>query len=58
MSPKAGRPKAEKPKGKKLEVRIDEETGEILEALAQHYGITVSAVVRMAIEKLYAEIKE
>lgn len=58
MSPKAGRPKAEKPKDRELKVRIDEETSEILEALAQHYGVTVSAVVRTAIERLYAETKE
>jgi predicted DNA-binding protein len=53
-----GRPKAENPKDKELRVRIDKETEQTLKELAQHYNVSVSVVVRMGIERLYAEIKK
>ena len=55
MSPRVGRPKAENPKDKELRVRIDKETEQALKELAQHYNVPVSVVVRMGIERLYAE---
>lgn len=58
MSPRMGRPKAESPKSKELRVRIDKETEAVLKELAEHYGVSVSVVVRMGIERLYAEIKK
>ena len=58
MSPRVGRPKAENPKDKELRVRIDKEIEQALKELAQHYNVPVSVVVRMGIERLYAEIKK
>lgn len=58
MSPRTGRPKAESPKSKELRVRIDKETEAALKELAAHYNVPVSVVVRMGIEKLYAEMKK
>ena len=58
MRPRTGRPKAENPMEKELRVRIDKEPEQALIALAHLYNVPVSVVVRMGIERLYAEIKK
>lgn len=55
---KMGRPKAENPKAIEVKVRIDASTEKMLEELAAHHSITKAAVIRLGIEKLYAEIKK
>lgn len=55
---KMGRPKAENPKNIELRVCIDKDTEKVLTELAEHFNTNKSVIVRMGIEKLYAEIKK
>ena len=52
MSPRTGRPKAEKPKNIDIKVRIDEETSESLLRSCQKNGITRTEAIRKVIELL------
>ena len=58
MSPRTGRPKVENPKTKRYCIRMNEEDAKKLEELAQHFGTNIPEVIRMGIERLYAETKK
>lgn len=58
MTSKMGRPKADNPKAFQLSVKMDSDTLKKLDAVAEHLGKTRVSVVRMGIDKLYAEIKK
>lgn len=55
---KMGRPKATNPKTIEVKVRIDASTEKMLEELAAFHNTTKAAVIRLGVEKLYAEIKK
>lgn len=55
MSPRTGRPKAEKPKTIEVKARIDEETNERLNLYCEKYNVSRTHVVRMGIEKVLEE---
>lgn len=52
MSPKTGRPKAERPKAIRYSIRLDKETEELLQAYCEKNKITRGEAVRKAIEQL------
>ncbi len=58
MSPRTGRPKADSPKIKQLGVRLDVETLDKLDTLAEHYKETRAEVLRRGIETLFSELKK
>ena len=58
MSPRTGRPKTKNPKVKQLGVRLDKETLDKLDVLAEHYQETKAQVLRRGIERLYSELKK
>lgn len=55
MSPRTGRPKAEKPKTVEVKARIDEETNRRLLAYCKKNGITKTEVLRQGIESVIKE---
>lgn len=58
MSPRTGRPKADNPKVKQLGVRLDAETLDKLDILAEHYNETRVEILRRGIDKLFSELKK
>lgn len=58
MSPRTGRPKADNPKSIQLAVRLDEETLNKLDAVAEKNNETRVQTIRRGIEKLYSELKK
>ena len=50
LSPRTGRPKAEKPKTIEVKARIDEETNKRLDEYCTRHGVTRTSVVRTGIE--------
>ena len=57
MSPRTGRPKADKPKSTQLAVRLDSETLDKLDAVAKANSETRVQTLRRGIIKLYSELK-
>lgn len=58
MSPRTGRPKAENPKSKQIAVRLDNETLDKLDFVAQVNSETRVETIRRGINTLYSELKE
>lgn len=58
MAPRTGRPKSEKPKVTQLGVRLDKETLDKLDYVANHYDETRVESLRRGIETLYSELKK
>ena len=52
MSPRTGRPKAEKPKDIKYSIRLDTETEEKLKEYCQKHNITKGEAIRQGIHLL------
>ena len=52
MSPKTGRPKAEKPKDIRYSIRLDEETEQRLQKYCEENGITKGEAIRKGIHLL------
>lgn len=52
MSPRTGRPKAEKPKDIRYSVRLDEETERKLRDYCERHGITKGEAIRQGIHLL------
>jgi hypothetical protein len=57
MSPKAGRPKAENPMGKRFGVRLDASTQRKLQEYCYKHNISISEAIRRAINLLLIEKK-
>lgn len=57
MSPRTGRPKADKPKSVNYSVRLDEETEARLKAYCDKNGITRGEAIRQGIHLLLAKEK-
>lgn len=57
MSPRTGRPKAEKPKATQLAVRLDDELLGKLDQVAEHHKETRVDSMRRGIETLYADLE-
>ena len=55
MSPRTGRPKAEKPKEIRYSIRLDRETETRLQAYCERHGITRGEAIRKAIDLLLEE---
>lgn len=58
MSPRKGRPKSDNPKSTQLAVRLDVETLEKLDEVAEINAETRVQTIRRGIEKLYSELIE
>jgi len=57
-SKKMGRPPSDKPKSKTIEIRVDQEIMNKLDASAEKLNTTRSYVVRKGIEKVYDELQK
>lgn len=57
MSPRTGRPKADKPKDIRYSVRLDTETEEKLQKYCNEHNITKGEAIRQGIHLLLAEKK-
>ena len=57
MSPRTGRPKAEKPKEIRYSIRLDMETEERLEEYCEKNGITKGEAIRRGIDLLLSKKK-
>ncbi|WP_302138410.1 CopG family transcriptional regulator [Clostridium phoceensis] len=57
LSPRTGRPKAEKPKTVEVKARIDEETNTRLEKYCEEHAVTRTDVVRKGIETVLGQKK-
>ncbi|MBU5443890.1 MULTISPECIES: ribbon-helix-helix protein, CopG family [Paenibacillus] len=57
-SKKMGRPPSDKPKSKTIEIRVDQEIMNKLDASAEKLNTTRSDVVRKGIEKVYDELQK
>lgn len=55
MSPRTGRPKAEKPKRNDIKVRLDDETTEQLDVYCKAHEITRAEAIRKGIHLLLAQ---
>lgn len=55
---KMGRPKIENPKNLRLNLRLDQETVDMLEECCEILGKTKADIFRFSIKKLYEEIKK
>lgn len=55
---KMGRPPSDKPKGKTIEIRVDQEMMSKLDACAEQLNTTRSDIVRKGIEKVYDELQQ
>lgn len=58
MSPRTGRPPIDNPKGKRITVRIDDETSNILNKYCKQENIERAEAVRKGIKKLEDDIKK
>ncbi len=58
MSPRTGRPKIENPKDKRITVRLDNQSDEILTKYCYQEQIEKAEAVRRGILKLKSEIKK
>lgn len=58
MNPRTGRPKSSNPKHTQLGVRFDTEDLKKLDSLVEYYGKTRAEVIRIGVEKLYADLKK
>ncbi len=58
MSPRTGRPKAEKPKTIEVKARIDEETNNRLVDYCEKNGTSRTEVVRKGIDMVLGETKK
>ena len=58
MSPRTGRPKAEKPKTIEVKARIDEETNKKLVNYCEKYNTNKTEVVRKGIKLVLGETKK
>ncbi len=58
MSPRTGRPKAEKPKIIEVKARIDEETNNMLVDYCNKNNVSRTDVVRKGIDLVLGEIKK
>lgn len=57
-SKKMGRPPSDKPKSKTIEIRVDQEIMNKLDASAEKLNTTRSDVVRKGIEMVYDELQK
>lgn len=57
-SKKMGRPLSDKPKGKTIEIRVDQDILNKLDASAERLNTTRSDIVRKGIEKVYDELQK
>jgi predicted transcriptional regulator len=57
-SKKMGRPKSDKPKSKTIEIRVDDEILNKLDASAEKLNTNRSDIVRKGIEKIYDELQK
>lgn len=57
-SKKMGRPPSDKPKGKTIEIRVDQEIMSKLDTSAEKLNTTRSDIVRRGIEKVYDELQK
>ena len=57
-SKKMGRPPSDKPKGKTIEIRVDQQIMSKLDASAEKLNTTRSDIVRRGIEKVYDELQK
>ncbi|MNW45267.1 Ribbon-helix-helix protein, copG family [compost metagenome] len=57
-SKKMGRPPSDKPKSKTIEIRVDQETLNKLDASAEKLNTSRSAIVRKGIEQVYDELQK
>ena len=57
MSPRTGRPKADKPKDIRYSIRLDEETELRLRAYCNKHGVTRVEAIRKGIELLLGQEK-
>jgi predicted transcriptional regulator len=57
-SKKMGRPPSDKPKGKTIEIRVDQEIMSKLDASAEKLNTTRSDIVRKGIEKVYDDLQK
>ncbi len=55
LSPRTGRPKADKPKTVEVKARIDQETNARLEQYCKENGVTRTEVVREGIETVLGQ---
>lgn len=58
MSPRTGRPKSDNPKSTQLAVRLDAETLEKLDEVANANSETRVQTIRRGIEALYSDLKK
>jgi len=58
ISPRTGRPKADKPKAERVTVRLDDETLKKLDENAEHYNEDRSGAIRRGIEEVNRAIKK
>lgn len=58
MSPRTGRPKSENPKSTQLTVRLNDETLDKLDEVAEANSESRVQVIRRGIEKLHSELKK
>lgn len=58
MSPRTGRPKSDNPKSIQLAVRLDNDTLQKLDTIAEFNSETRVQTLRRGIEKLYSELPE
>lgn len=58
MSPRTGRPKAEKPKDIQLKIRADKQTIEDLDFCCEKLDKTRSDIIRLGIQKVRSEVEK
>ncbi|MED9992434.1 MAG: hypothetical protein U0J27_09035 [Phascolarctobacterium faecium] len=58
MSPRTGRPKTDNPKNIRLEIRLDNETNEILEKCSAVLNLTKTDVIKRGISLVEKSIKK
>ena len=58
MSPRTGRPPADNPKNVRVELRLSEEEGNMLEYCCKEIGMTKTDVIRKGIRSVYEQLKK
>ena len=58
MSPRTGRPPAEKPRRHQTKIRMTDDEVEKLEFCCKKTGLNKTDVILMGIEKVYNEVKD
>ncbi len=58
MSPRTGRPPIDNPKGKRINIRITEQTDRDLTECSKILNVSKTEVIEMGIQKVKADIKK